>query len=298
MKTYLIYKHTNKRNGKSYIGQTHYANPKLRWYNGVNGSAYKSSPKFYNAILAEPDGFEGFTHEVLQRNIPESEIDELEKYYITLYDSVNNGYNISPGGNDYTYSSVVIYQLDEEKTILAKYNSFKDAEDRTGLSNKNLVAACKGRIKSCGGYYWCYEQDYKTFVIQKSKRLKAFVPVYQLDCDKNILAEYVTVTEAASVVNGSSSKISQCCNGKRCTAYGFYWCKKDNYTCFIPRIPISSPKPRAIVQLDLNNNVIAIFSSAAEAANCLKIKGLRSKICMCCSGKQKTAGGYIWKYKE
>ena len=118
-----IYKHTNKRNGKSYIGQTHYANPELRWYNGKNGKAYISSPKFYNAILAEPDGFEGFTHEVLQRNISEAEIDELEKYYITLYDSIKNGYNISPGGNDHTYTSVTIYQLDEEKTILAVYSS-------------------------------------------------------------------------------------------------------------------------------------------------------------------------------
>ena len=173
MKTYLIYKHTNKRNGKSYIGQTHYANPELRWYNGKNGKAYISSPKFYNAILAEPDGFEGFTHEVLQRNISEAEIDELEKYYITLYDSIKNGYNISPGGNDHTYTSVTIYQLDEEKTILAVYSSFKDAEDSTGLPNKNLVAACKGRLKSCGGYYWCYEQDYDNFVVRKSPKLLA-----------------------------------------------------------------------------------------------------------------------------
>ena len=298
MKKYLIYKHTNKRNGKSYIGQTHYENPELRWYRGSNGSAYKSSPKFYNAILAEPDGFEGFTHEVLQKNIPESEVDKLERYYIALYDTINNGYTISSGGNDHTYNSAVIYQLDEYKNILAIYNSFTDAEDKTGIAGKNLVAACKGRLKSCGGFYWCYEQDYKNFVIKKSIKLHATIPVYQLDIDKNIISEYNTITEAAAAVNGNSSKISLCCSGKCCTAYGYYWCTKANYDYFTPQLPTSSPKPKAILQLDLNNNIVATFNSASEAATILGIKNLRSKICLCCCGKQKTAGGYIWKYKE
>ena len=215
-----------------------------------------------------------------------------------MYDSINNGYNISSGGNDHTYNSVVIYKLDENKNILAIYNSFKDAEDKTGISNKNLVAACKGRLKSCGGFYWCYAYDYEHFNIRKSTKLNAVVPVYQLDKDKNILAKYVTITEAAKAVGGSPSKISQCCYGKRCTAYGYYWCTAANYDCFTLRLPTSSSKPKAVTQFDTAGNMLNSFESATIAAVSLGNSNLRSKISMCCNGKRHTAGGYSWKYKE
>ena len=77
------------------------------------------------------------------------------------------------------------------------------------------------------------------------------------------------------------------------SSYGYYWCTKANYDYFTPQLPTSSPKPKAILQLDLNNNIVATFNSASEAATILGIKNLRSKICLCCCGKQKTAGGYI-----
>lgn len=300
MKTYLIYKHTNKRNGKPYIGQTHYKNPELRWQ---NGKAYINSPKFYNAILAEPDGFEGFTHEILQRDIPEDLVNDLEMYYIELYDAVQNGYNISAGGNDHSYNSVSIYQLDENKTILAKFNSFKDAEDKTGISNKNLVAACKGRLKSCGGYYWCYMTDYDNFIIKKSPKLQAFVPVYQLDELKNILAEYTTVTEAARAVKGHPSKISQCCSGKRCTAYGYYWCTKDNYSDYVIKKPYEQPyNAKAVVQLEPSSLAfIAEYPTAPAAGRALGVINVyKTNIIRSCKDPKhkKQALGYIWMYKE
>lgn len=47
---YLIYKHTSKTCGKSYIGKTgNIANPNKRWKNGL-GYTEKTQPAFYNAI--------------------------------------------------------------------------------------------------------------------------------------------------------------------------------------------------------------------------------------------------------
>jgi group I intron endonuclease len=50
---------------------------------------------------------------------------------------------------------------------------------------------------------------------------------------------------------------------------------------------------KKVVQYDKNMNIICEFSSIKEAIEKTKI----NNICKCCKGKQKTAGGYIWKYK-
>lgn len=53
---------------------------------------------------------------------------------------------------------------------------------------------------------------------------------------------------------------------------------------------------KKVVQYDKNYNLIKEFNSMIEAQNELKIN--KSNICQCCLGKRKTAGGYIWKYKD
>lgn len=53
---------------------------------------------------------------------------------------------------------------------------------------------------------------------------------------------------------------------------------------------------RSIVQYDLNNNFIKEYSSLTLASINLNIDC--SCITKCAKNKRKTAGGYIWKYKE
>lgn len=86
---YYIYKHTNKANGKCYIGQT--KNIKWRWY----PANYKCCSKFYRAILKY--GWDNFTHEIL-KICDEANVDYFETYYIKFYDSIQNGYNLDSGG--------------------------------------------------------------------------------------------------------------------------------------------------------------------------------------------------------
>lgn len=52
---------------------------------------------------------------------------------------------------------------------------------------------------------------------------------------------------------------------------------------------------KAVLQLDLDSNIINRFSSASEAERHLNGKG--SHISCCCLGKRKTAYGYKWKYE-
>ena len=61
-----------------------------------------------------------------------------------------------------------------------------------------------------------------------------------------------------------------------------------------PRLICKSNKP--ICQLDITQNVINTFISIAEASRITGIRG--DSISACCREVQKTAGGFIWKYKK
>jgi len=75
------------------------------------------------------------------------------------------------------------------------------------------------------------------------------------------------------------------------------WCTyayNNNYGTRNARI--SQNEGRAIVQYDLNGNVIKIWSSAARAAKQYGVK--RTTISGCCAGRQRTSCGYTWRYAD
>lgn len=91
MNSYL-YKITNLINGKVYIGQT--VNPKRRWY--THQRRKDGCPKLYAAI--NKYGADNFRFEILVIGSKEY-INNLESLAIEKFDSMENGYNIRPGGD-------------------------------------------------------------------------------------------------------------------------------------------------------------------------------------------------------
>lgn len=88
----IIYKVTNKVNGKSYIGQTRYT-LEFRWRQHLHK---KDNVYFHNAI--KKYGAENFSLEVLE----ECDVDKLnsrEIFYIAKYNTFENGYNLTLGGD-------------------------------------------------------------------------------------------------------------------------------------------------------------------------------------------------------
>ena len=59
--------------------------------------------------------------------------------------------------------------------------------------------------------------------------------------------------------------------------------------------PITSEKlSKPVFMLDKNGNIINEFSSCTEAKNITKISHINTT----CNGKRKSAGGYLWKWKN
>lgn len=93
-KEYVVYQHTNKQNGKKYVGITA-QKLERRWR---SGRGYEGSVKFYPAILKY--GWDGFVHEVLASGLDKASAEEMEKRLIRDLNLLDDryGYNIQTGG--------------------------------------------------------------------------------------------------------------------------------------------------------------------------------------------------------
>lgn len=91
----IVYKHTNKVNGKVYIGQTWRTISRR----SKNGTHYKSNPHFWAAI--QKYGWDNFQSELLTVTHTQEVANYWEQYFIDQYDSCNRdvGYNFREAGS-------------------------------------------------------------------------------------------------------------------------------------------------------------------------------------------------------
>lgn len=88
----FIYKIENKVNGKVYVGKSKEPNKRIEQHKSLVG---KKRHKFYDAIKYY--GWDNFVFEIIDSS--ENNINELETFYIKKYDSIDNGYNYTTGGD-------------------------------------------------------------------------------------------------------------------------------------------------------------------------------------------------------
>ncbi len=105
---HYIYKIVNNQNDKVYIGQT--ANPDKRF-----SKALYHARKFKRAI--EEIGWENFEVIIIDSTRSAKKADELELYYIKLYDAVENGYNSNYTAKGFTLTRTVDSNQKRRETI-------------------------------------------------------------------------------------------------------------------------------------------------------------------------------------
>ena len=263
---YIVYKHTNLINNKIYIGITcHGENPNCRW---EGGSGYYYNDKFYPDILQY--GWDNFSHEILETNLDLITAIQKEREYISLYNTVENGYNKSPGGN-----------------IISEEGKKKISQALTGIKRKQ-------------------ESIEKQIQTKKNKNngfATGFDPI-----DSNITKKvkcnetgdiFGSISEAENWAN--TSKISECCQGQRKhagkhpqTGIQLSWQFVDDNTeitirCIEKR---ETKKIKKIKCIETNE----IFDSASDAYRKTGIS--ICNILRVCNKQRKTAGKFHWEYYE
>ena len=206
-----IYLITDKTNGKQYVGQHHYDKDEL-------DPNYHGSGNIVRRIFEKRPST--IKEEYLKTCNTQRELDEWEKYFIFLYDTMSpKGYNLQEGGRGGTPSEKTRMRMSiAHKGLCAgeKHPNYgKKASDETrrklSESHKGL---CSGEKHPMFG---------KHHSLESRKKISKTVLQYTLD-DK-LVREWISAHEAARVLNIDRGNITKCCRGntKLKTYKGFKW---------------------------------------------------------------------------
>ena len=295
--SWIIYKHTNLKNGKVYIGQTK-QDPTIRWKNGLG---YKDKDSVFAKAIKKYK-WSGFKHEIIEKDIKtQEEANKRESYWIKYYKSYIgfkdcNGYNMTLGGDSGEHLGYPVYQIDKVTLkIVKEFPSTAEASRFFGNSETNASSirnCCEGKKVSAKGYYWCYVKNYSPFWKPKTNELIS--PVYQIDDNFEIIRLYDSITEAVNE-GYSGGTIVQCCKGKCAKANNFYWCYIEDYSEHWEPPILSFKRLEKIYCFEKNK----VYKSAKQAHE--DTGANTGKILRCCRGLENGANGFhfcFYKDKE
>jgi len=126
-------------------------------------------------------------------------------------------------------------------------------------------------------------------------------PILQYDLEGNFIQEYEGAYEASIVLGVSKNSILNYKNHKVGMACGFIWKVKESEDDKLKKVDSKYIKKRhskEVCQYDLKGNLIQSFKTIKDAAS--EVKKSESLISMACGDVfkyNKTAGGFIWRYK-
>ena len=244
MENYIIYCHTNKINGKKYIGQTKNS-PQKRW--GHNGYEYirKQPGIFKNAILKY--GWDNFDHEILFTGLTKEEANQKEIELIAKFktNDRNYGYNLTAGGQTNTLSEEQKknrvkqnYEMWEngvfKKAICNavycielnyEFESALEAQRITGVDNSSINKVCKGSLKYAGfspkgqPLHWVFANDLTDEKISELKNKKEILKGIQIPVECLTTQKiFSSSAEASEYYHVDTSAIRKCIRGQAISA--------------------------------------------------------------------------------
>lgn len=302
-----IYKITNLINNQCYIGQS--VDIEQRWRREYS-NAFNPKNISYNYPLSKDFrnfSKENFNFEILEECSIE-ELNKKEKYWIQYYQSFENGYNQTIGGEGFhKISSSILNNIIND--LINNNLTFEEISNKYQLTLETIY-----RINS-GRFYYQDNQQYpiRVNIINIDIPIKHAPNGYCQECGKQI-SDYACYCQ--DCINLLKRKVKN--RPSKNELYNLLINNKGNFSalskqynvsdnairkwCKSYEIPIKSSYYKGykrVGQFDLTNNLIQIFDSPAQASvKILNNKTGESNIASVCKGKRKTAYGYKWKYVE
>lgn len=212
----VVYKITNKINGKAYIGQTT-ESLRRRWSRHCREESHCTVLK--NAI--KKYGREAFSVKTLFTTDSMQDLNHMESYFINKFNSLTpNGYNMTSGGSNPAATL-------EVKRKLSILNSGENhpmfGKQHSEYSKKKISASVSGKYHPLFGKPCSEERKAKISLGNRGKkRSAAFVE----KCKKSVLCVetgevYASVSDTARDLSVSISAISNVLRGKSNSCKGF-----------------------------------------------------------------------------
>ena len=241
----IIYKWTCNVNGKSYIGQT--INEKKRerefWNKNDNytteGSRIDCARKKYGldkntwakTVLKRLWCKDGNELKLKER------LDYWERFFIKEYNTFENGYNLTNGGETRKMVSEEVLEKMSRGTM-KKWNAYSDDRKQKQIdcltlggmkyhnSNKNHV-----KLEIALRISQKQKEYHKKNIVRNTiaKTLASSRKVAKLDNDGKILEIYDSIAEATRKNNAYGYGITRACKGKIKTCKGYKWKYLDEY---------------------------------------------------------------------
>lgn len=285
-RTYTVYCHTNKTNGKKYVGITKQT-LNQRWR---QGKGYGKTSPIYKAI--KHYGWDGFDHDVLEDGLTYEEACEAEKRYIReLNCLVPNGYNLEYGGNAKKECNEItrkkISDSHKGKSQIISEEERKRRSERMKrlcpMHDPVLKKKCMERRKQSG---YKVSEEMKAVLSKKAKeRLntpewKERLRIQNTGERNPVYGKAVSEQHKLAIRNaklGKKMTEQACLNMSRNHADNS---GGNNYNS------------RPVNQLTLDGNFVAQYDSISTAKKAIGVGDVSAVL----QGKTKTAGGFRWEY--
>jgi hypothetical protein len=272
----------NSHNGRNAIGNC---------VNGLSSKAYGFKWKCIDNSLENEEWSEIDVKKVLNEDIFTD-----KRYYISNLGRFKNSYgqimdNYKTNENGY----IRVYIL--KKTIalhrLVAYMFLENPENKEQVNHKD-GNKLNNKVENLE---WCSNLENQKHKFEIGLGNNFTRKVKQYDLNWNFIKEYDSIVLAAKEMNVSKGTIRGVLIKYRKTAAGYIWRYSDDTNIdFTEKITINENVGRNVGQYDLNMNLIKKHNSIPDASRNVGIH--KNNIWGVINNKQKTAGGFIWKYLD